>query len=136
MLSFRELDEQQKSYLGLVWVDEEMNPISPVQILTSKVKSGFEDVRLIAVQEKLYIVYSGTPSNLANLNSKSNNLMGSSDYNVRIRAAELIYEDEFYIQNDECFTLFDGENANKPEKNWVPFEYNGELLFSYSLSPR
>ncbi|NNM43787.1 MAG: hypothetical protein HKM07_05540 [Chlamydiae bacterium] len=135
LLCFRELDDWQKSYLGLVWVDEAMRPISPVQMLSTEVESGFEDVRLVAVQDKLYIVYSGTPSNPPKLENDKKKLIGSSGYNVRIRAAELVYDKEFSVHNDESFIIFDGENPNRPEKNWVPFEHNGELLFSYSLSP-
>ncbi len=135
LLSFRELDAQQKSYLGLVWVDEAMNPISPVQMLSTEVGSGFEDVRLVSAQEKLYIVYSGTPNNPEKSENDQKTIIGSSGSNVRIRTAELIYDENFSIQNDECFILFDAENPNRPEKNWVPFERNGELLFSYSLSP-
>lgn len=135
LLSFRELDDWQKSYLGLVWVDEAMRPISPVQMLSTEIASGFEDVRLVSVQEKLYIVYSGTASNPTKFENNQKKLIGSSGYNVRIRTAELVYDKNFSVQNDECFIIFDGENPNKPEKNWVPFEHNRELLFSYSLSP-
>lgn len=135
LLSFRELDDRQKSYLGLVWVDEAMRPISPVQMLSTEVESGFEDVRLVAVQEKLHIVYSGTPSNPENFENDRKKMIGSSGYNVRIRTAELVYDEKFSIKNDECFIIFDGEKPDKPEKNWAPFEHNGELLFSYSLSP-
>jgi len=42
----------------------------------------------------------------------------SSGFNVRIRTAELVYDEKFSIQRDECFIIFDGESPNKTEKNW------------------
>ncbi len=41
----------------------------------------------------------------------------------------------FKILNIEVIDDFEGVTADRREKNWAPFEYNGNLLLTYSISP-
>lgn len=76
------------------------------------------------MDEHLYIVYSD--------NSDPTITRGG----FRVHFAELDFDGScFAIDYPECLHHFEGENKDRREKNWVPFEYNSSLLLAYSLTP-
>lgn len=116
------------SKLGLVWLDDEFNPIGKPQILNLKNVRGedmqSEDARLISADNRLYLIYSGNGNTII------------EDEFFRMYAAELFFDGiSFSITSNECFAIFEGRNKNKREKNWVPFSYKDELFLAYSLKP-
>lgn len=129
LMSFRARDPSTDTanLVGLVWLDEDFNPVSIPQILTvdrPDVKNRYiQDARFIEVDHKLYIVYSDLwqlPHKLAR----------------RVCVAELTYNGfSFKAAYPEFLLDFDGDENNKFEKNWVPFEYNDYLLLSYTIFP-
>lgn len=119
------------SYLGLVWLDEEFNPISSPQILPlgsldqqDEVISRADDARLVVVGETLYLIYSD------NRNEEV------TEGGFRLYVVELAVENRnVHIVHENPLLNFEGESPQRREKNWVPFDYEGRLLLAYSLAP-
>lgn len=131
LLSFRTRDPLNRSTngVGLVFLDKEFNLIGHPQILDihyldPRIAPRQQDPRLLSVGNKLFIVY-------------SNIIEGTSSLEVRrMFVAELQYDGvKFHVCNPECITQFEGEYEQRWQKNWVPFEFDGELLLSYSITP-
>ncbi len=115
-----------ESRLSLVWLNEEFEPISTPSILELSYHpfSRLEDPRLVVVANQLYIVYS---DNL-------NHIYSGQGCRVFVAGIETC-DDNFFVYNRECLSHFEGECHEKAEKNWVPFDYHGNLLLSYSIAP-
>jgi predicted GH43/DUF377 family glycosyl hydrolase len=119
--------------VGLVWLDEEFNPCTVPQIVNTQrpdvfqaasVPSRAEDARLIEVGNDLYIVYS------------DNQDITITRGGFRVYVGKVSFEnDVFSICDIECLTSFEGQDINRREKNWTPFEYEGNLLLAYSHLP-
>jgi predicted GH43/DUF377 family glycosyl hydrolase len=118
--------------IGLVWLDEEFNPINNVQILDVRTihEHEFEkeqDPRIVLIGDHLYIVY----SNDVEVIDK-----GKAFSTRRVCFAEISFKDSaFYAEAPQYMLHFLGERASRWEKNWVPFDYNEDLLLAYSISP-
>jgi predicted GH43/DUF377 family glycosyl hydrolase len=132
ILGFRDIPDPKvpfNSVLGLVKVDENFQLIGKPQLLNTResyhgVPSRAEDARLVLVGERLYIVYSD------NCDVK----ITKGGFRVYIAEVKL-KNDKFFLDKIECLSQFEGENSQKREKNWVPFDYKGHLLLAYSLQP-
>jgi predicted GH43/DUF377 family glycosyl hydrolase len=118
--------------IGFIWLDEDFNPISKPQILDIRSKNPLlphkeQDPRLICIKDQLYIVYSNEIKRTENLEK----------YETRRMFIAKIHHDgkRFFVDKPECLVHFEAENENRWEKNWVPFDYNGNLLLAYSLCP-
>lgn len=132
LLSFRELIEPcqsvasaSESFIGLIWLDEAFNPISdPYFLDLGKQPTLAEDARLVNVGRDLYVIYSSNEEEII------------TDAGFRMTMAKLEFENnEFKVVNKQALTYFEGEQANRREKNWVPFDYQGHLCLAYSLKP-
>lgn len=125
------LHSSSESNIGLVWLDNDFQPDSQPQLLDlhdnkfNKFSiSRSEDARLIAIDERLYVIYSDNTSEVL------------TEGGFRMHIAEIDFDGEsFIIQHIECIKDFEGENPCRREKNWIPFNYQGNLLFAYSLLP-
>ncbi len=131
LMSFRIRDPISGSTngIGLVILDEDFNLKSSPQVLdiphtNPEFALRQQDPRLVAIGERLFIVY-------------SNMIEGSCLPEIRrMFFAELFYNgEEFYTGVPECIVKFDGESESRWQKNWVPFDYEGELYLAYSLVP-
>ena len=130
LLSFRirNLATGSTNQIGLAWLDADFHLISETKVLKVRgVGQSYpckqQDPRLILVGGRLYMVF-------------SNSIEGIPRDIRRMYIAELHIEGgEFYIQSPECITRFSGETPQRWEKNWVPFDYEGNLLMAYSLFP-
>lgn len=132
LLSFRIIPDRRhsfNSYLGLVLLDENFFPISRPQILNLhcglvSTPSRAEDGRLLTVGNKLYMVYS---DNIDKTISKGG---------FRVYLTELEWNgSRFVAKNVEGLMRFPNATSQKREKNWVPFDYKGNLFLSYSIDP-
>ncbi len=131
LLSFRVIPDRKNSYvsyIGLTWLDDTFDPVGAPQLLDLRglntAPSRAEDARLILVGKKLYMVYSDNP------------FPKISRGGFRVHIGEVIWDGLlFSLRNVEVFTQFEGETQSLREKNWVPFEYDNELLLAYSLEP-
>lgn len=130
LMSFRTRDLKTGSTnpIGFVWLDDNFNPIGTPQIIQLKIdglasKSFAQDPRLVVVAESLYIIY-------------NNMVKTKSGLTRRMCVANLDFDGvKFYIKNPDVIKNFPGENPFRLEKSWVPFDYAGNLLLSYSISP-
>ncbi len=115
--------------IGLVWLDDNMNPISPPQLVDFRTLDPWalpkrQDPRLVAVGERIFLVY-------------NNVLRGVTEQETRrMFVAELHYDGHrFFVEQSEGFLEYPEKKMARSEKNWVPFEYQGNLLLAYSLFP-
>lgn len=113
--------------IGLVWLDDNFEPISTPQVLHLKhpfLPAFPQDPKLVAVGNKLYIVYS--------------NILDKTEKGEfrRMFISELHQgKKHFFAEPPKVLEKFEGENPNRREKNWVPFEYQGNLLLARTIKP-
>jgi predicted GH43/DUF377 family glycosyl hydrolase len=129
LLCFRARDPATglSNFIGVIELDEKYRPkgkVRPLKIQHDELSAGLvQDPRLIVVKEKLYLIY----SDMWKLPNESVR---------RVYISEVIFDGEKYVgYNPEVQLRFNGIKDNKFEKNWVPFEYNGNLLLAYSINP-
>ncbi len=131
LLSFRtyHLETRSTNPFGLVWLDEDFNPISTPQIFelpfhNPVLASKQQDPRLITVGSRLFVVYNNILEDVIHREMR------------RIFISELNYDGStFTASNPECLKHFESENGMCYEKNWVPFDFNDQLHLSYSIIP-
>jgi predicted GH43/DUF377 family glycosyl hydrolase len=131
LLSFRTYNMATRSTnpFGLIWLDEDFNPIGEPQIFELPFKnpvlvSKQQDPRLIAIGDRLFAVYNNILENVTHKEMR------------RMCVVEFQHDGNlFTASNPECITKFESENEMRYEKNWVPFDYNGELRLGYSIIP-
>ncbi len=117
------------SWIGLVWLDEQFQPVGPVQKMClrdeeSSVPCRSEDGRLISVDGSLYLVYSDNEDSVITRGG------------CRMYVAQLDFDGEqFIVMHKERLSHFDMNDNTRRERNWVPFEYQNRLLLAYSLMP-
>lgn len=132
LLSFRVILNEKLPYdsnLGLVWLDETFQPIHEPQLLDTQIKtphipSRAEDGRLITIGNRLYLIYSNCTEEKISRGA------------FRVYVGEISYDGEtFRLEESEPLLYFERESPIRREKNWVPFDYEGNLFLAYSLSP-
>lgn len=128
LLSFRIRDPLLKTthQIGLIFLDNDFNPISKTYLLKINAQSGHsmaQDPRLLLLGEDLFMVY--------------NDNLGSPHPGIRRMLRGKIQFDgsSCYIDNPEMCAYFDQENKKRHEKNWTPFVYEDQLMLSYTLQP-
>jgi len=131
LLSFRIRDPITKSTdgIGLIWLDEEFNPLGKPQILSISYPkilpiSKQQDPRLVQVGKRLFLVY--------------NNVIDSIKHPElrRMYYVELLYDGVFFHpQTPQIITQYPYQLSYRQEKNWVPFDYKDQLLLGYTLTP-
>lgn len=131
LLSFRVIPDRKDvftSCIGLVWLDEDFNPVTRPQLLDttcgSNIPSRSEDGRLIQVGDQLYLVYC------------DNRDVKITRGGFRVYVAKLDFDGAtFTLQDVQALKEFEWASVNVREKNWTPFDYNGSLLLTYSMTP-
>lgn len=134
LFSFRYMPNHHQpwhSYIGLVILDHSFNPISPVTLLNTRIRdkrtmSQAEDARLFMFKGKIYLVYNDnmethSPSTWERRDMYMTELYkvnGSYELGVPLK---LIHTQKYSYQ--------------MWQKNWIPFESNGKLYFTYSIDP-
>ncbi len=134
ILSFRynpHIYEPLVSHIGIVLLDDNFDPhcepyLLDTRCLDTRTPSQSEDARLFEYRGRIFLIYND-----------------NTDFKVRyywerrdMFIAELIYENGSFelspplklIYEDKYFTQY-------VQKNWVPFEWNQQLLLAYSLAP-
>jgi predicted GH43/DUF377 family glycosyl hydrolase len=131
LMSFRVIPDPKfsfQSWIGLIFLDDDFHPVGPPQPLDMRqgcqTPCRAEDARLILIGDQLWMVYS------------DNREKKISRGGFRVYIAKVANDgDLFFLENIECLSCFEGEDRNVREKNWVPFDYQGNLLLAYSLQP-
>lgn len=139
LLSFREIvnitqepiaNSAGDSNIGLVWLDDNFNPVDKAQVIFLDLPEDgihycrYEDPRFIIVDHHLYLVYSNNENSWI------------SEGGFRVYISEIDFDgNSFYVIDNERLSYFEGENEDRREKNWVPFDYQGTFLLAYTLDP-
>jgi len=132
LMSFRVILNEKLPYysrLGLVWLDENFQAVHEPQLLdtqyqTPSIPSRAEDGRLLTIGDSLYLIYSNC--------TQEQFYRGA----FRIYIGEILYDGKnFHLENPQPLLFFESESFLKREKNWAPFQYEGNLFLAYSLSP-
>ena len=129
LMSFRVRDAHGRStmQIGLVWLDDDFQVASVPQILEIKDEypCKYQDPRLLTLNGDLFAVYSNAPEK------------GGGNREVRrVFAVKIDFDGTHFTAGmPEYYSRFEGENRARSEKNWVPFDYQGNLLLAYSISP-
>ncbi len=116
--------ERTTHQIGLVWLDKEFNVISKGQLIYIPNNWNGEDARIITIRDRVFIIYNDF-------------LPGYESFNCRRMCLTEIHFDGVNFSADpmECLSSYEGVIKDRVEKNWVPFEYEGNLLLAYSLAP-
>jgi len=135
ILTFRytpdEENEDFLSHIGIVTLDESLNPIEEPQLLNtrprrSKTPSQSEDARIFSYRGKLFVIY----------NDNVDEIFLDSLIRRDMFMAELIRTDNGYQLSIPMKLYHDDKYAKfLHQKNWIPFEWNKKLYMSYSLFP-
>jgi predicted GH43/DUF377 family glycosyl hydrolase len=117
--------------IGVVWLDEDFNPISTPQILdlcppgiSPLIPSRAEDGHLINVGGTLYMIY----------DDNRDEKITKGGFRVYVTQLDVVGQ-KIIPHHMEALTRYPGESPNIREKNWVPFSYQDELLLVYCISP-
>lgn len=129
LLSFRIRDPMGlTNNFGLIWLDKDFKLASAPYVVevrgtTPEYPSKQQDPRLIAVGNKIYMIF-------------SNSIEGINQDIRRMHIAELHFEKgKFYLDKPECISRYAGASNQRWEKNWVPFDFDGKLYLAYSIFP-
>jgi predicted GH43/DUF377 family glycosyl hydrolase len=132
LMSFRVIPGNKKTFdseIGLLWLTDNFEPLGEPYFLSfrdphDRVPSRAEDGRLLLVGDKLYLIYSDCPE--AKVSRKG----------FRVHIGELSFDGErFWLSRREPLLYFEGESPERREKNWIPFDYGGQLYLAYSIQP-
>lgn len=119
------------SHIGIVVLDESLNPITEPELLNTRAKnsktpSQTEDARLFTYKDKLFLIYNDNVNEIFFDQSKRRDMFIS----------ELFFSDSHYQLSMPLKLVCEEKyNTQLQQKNWVPFEWNSALFFSYSLNP-
>jgi predicted GH43/DUF377 family glycosyl hydrolase len=121
------------SYIGIVPLDASLTPTAKPQLLKvrpkySKVLSQAEDPRLFTYKGRIFVIYND------NVEKRDPSPGDRRDMFI----AELFYDkDQQSYSLSAPRKLIYEEKYKKAlwQKNWLPFEYNGMMLFIYSITP-
>lgn len=120
------------SYIGIVLLDQFLEPISEPQLLNTPAKfsnsiSQAEDARIFTYKNQIYITYN------------DNKEVHNPDYRYDRRnmfLAKLSYKrKKFFVENTIKLHYPEVYEERKIQKNWTPFEWKKHLLFVYSQEP-
>lgn len=119
------------SFIGVVLLNKSFEPISEEQLLETRlneesVPSQSEDARIFKWKRKLYLIYNDNteienPSHLERRDMYKAKLLYKNGKFSLINPVKMIHTTKY----DN--TLW--------QKNWSPFIWNGQMLFSYSITP-
>ncbi|MBM3184653.1 MAG: hypothetical protein FJZ64_05045, partial [Chlamydiae bacterium] len=127
LMCFRTYHPETRSthHIALVHLNEEFEPIDSPRFLQFRSEDIFclqkrQDPRLVTVENRLFLIYNNS----------------IHDEVRRMLIAEVRQEeDRFIVDSSECLLHFEGEQEIRSEKNWVPFDYEGNLHLAYSILP-
>lgn len=119
------------SYIGIVVLNEAFEIISEPQLIDTRLYfnltlSQSEDARIFSFQDRLYLIYND------NVHLTYPSLNERRDMYI----AELIWADDQFLLTEPTKLFHEADyDTVLWQKNWSPFEWNGNLLLSYSLNP-
>lgn len=162
LLTFREVPDPSKpwfSNIGIVRLNESLQPISKPQILNTRSNpeepSQTEDARIFSCKGDLYVMYNDsndltepwlsyigmeplsalvTPHSMDTVNQALADSKSKHRRDMFIAKLSLV-GDQFRLSEPLKLTHEHKYATTLLQKNWVPFEWNGNLLVGYSIVP-
>ncbi len=118
------------NYIGIVHLDENFDPTSSPQLLTTRSKNSItqpqaEDARLFHYRGRIFLIY--------NDNTEVNYVSYSDRRDMFI--AELKESEGRYNLSTPIRLVYENKRYILWQKNWVPFEHMGNLLMGYTVNP-
>ena len=119
------------SYIGAVRLDENFDPISEPQLMTtryphSKTPSQSEDPRIFSYRGRLFLIFND------NMEIEAPTLWQRREMYL----VELFYSQGKFSLSSPIKLIYDGKyNTQWWQKNWTPFEWQGNLELIYSINP-
>lgn len=135
LLTFRYVPDPENgwlNYIGIVLLNNAFEPVSEPQLLNtrskhSKTPSQSEDARIFVYKDRIFLIYND------NLDKVSPTTWERRDMYL----AELCWErpHQFTLSSPLKLVYEEKYNTQFWQKNWIPFEWNDQLLFTYTLNP-
>lgn len=131
LLTFRHClapEEPEVSYIGIIALDENLQPISRPQLLRtrssrSKIPSRSEDARIFSFKDEIYVVFNDSISS----EDRRDMFIARIGYNEA--------NGQFSISKPRKLCYLEKYETRKIQKNWTPFEWQKTLLFIYTGNP-
>jgi predicted GH43/DUF377 family glycosyl hydrolase len=119
------------NHIAIVVLDKDLNPLTKPQVLNtrqrkSKTPSQSEDARIFRYKGRLFLIYND------NLDQIWNSIWVRRDMFI----AELLYENGQFKLSPSLKLIHEEKYPQQIcQKNWIPFEWKGTLLFTFTLNP-
>ncbi len=119
------------SQIRIVQLDASFEPGTEPQLLNtrarkSKTPSQAEDARFFTYRDKIFLIYNDNIDEIFFDQSKRRDLF----------IAELSFAEGHYQLSSPLKLFFEEKyHSQSQQKNWVPFEWQNNLFFSYSIHP-
>jgi predicted GH43/DUF377 family glycosyl hydrolase len=119
------------SYVGCVMLNDSLEPISKPQLLNTRepgdpTSSQAEDARVFVCNGQAYLLYN---DNIEIENPKA-------EHRRDMFIAKILYQ-QGHFKLSKPIKLYHPEKyrQSRVQKNWVPFDWKGNILFAYSINP-
>lgn len=118
------------SHIGIALLNDSFEPLIEPQLIdtrlnSNKTQSQSEDARLFSYQGRIFLIY--------NDNMEVNNTLYSDRRDMYI--VELFLNDAEITTSAPLRLLHQEKAHHLWQKNWAPFEWNNNLLISYTVNP-
>lgn len=119
------------SYIGLVLLDENLQPISEPELLNttpenSSIPSQAEDARIFSYKGDLHVIFTGNRDTLNPTAQQRRDMfiakMSYVDGHFTLAKPLKLYHQQMYFRRTW-------------QKNWTPFEWNDRLFMIYTINP-
>lgn len=119
------------SYIGAVLLNDDLEVISKPQLLVTRregdlTSSQAEDARVFSCDGQIYILYN---DNLEVENPIWNHRRDMYLAKITIKGKRVSLEEPLKLFHVDKY------QSAKIQKNWVPFDWHGQMLLAYSLNP-
>lgn len=135
LLAFRYTPDRENqawvSFIGVVLLNEAFEPITEPQLLTTRSKysvtpSQSEDPRLFVYRGRIYLLYNDNVDIIHPETWERRDLF----------MVELFFKDNTFSFSLPIKLYYEPKyNSSWWQKNWIPFEWNKQLLLIYSIDP-
>lgn len=135
LLSFRYCPNRHElpwvSFIGVIILNDSFEPISHPELLNTRfqnsiIPSQSEDARIFSYRGRLFLIYNDNMDTIVSSMAERRHmymaeLHSENGHFSLSRPLKLIYEEKYHT------ALW--------QKNWAPFEWNGSLLFTFTVNP-
>ncbi len=118
------------SYIGIVILNKDFDPISEPELLStrfmnSKTDSQSEDARIFSYRGRMFLTYNDNVD------------ISPADWKDRrdIFISELSYDGRNFHLSKPLKLIYEEKTNQLQQKNWMPFEWDENLLFIYTIHP-